>query len=101
MSCELASRQGGSVSISEAALQQIVAQAVESVGGARLRRRRRRVALELDCGHLRAGLELGVAYGRVLPDVARTVQERVAEALRSMCGLVVDAVDVSVEDLDR
>jgi uncharacterized alkaline shock family protein YloU len=36
----------------------------------------------------------------VLPDVAREVQERVSGALEAMCGLVVDAVDVSVEELE-
>ena len=46
-------------------------------------------------------LELAVAYGRVLPEAARAVQERVADALAGMCGVVVDAVDVSVEELDR
>jgi uncharacterized alkaline shock family protein YloU len=91
--------EGGSVAVTDGALAQIVAQAVESVPGARLRKGRRRLALELENGHVRADLELTVAYGSVLPDVARTVQERVAEALREMCGVVVDAVDVSIEEL--
>jgi uncharacterized alkaline shock family protein YloU len=101
MSPVLAQDAGGSVAVSDAALAQIVAQAVESVEGARLRKGRRRLALELEGGHARAELELTVAYGRVLPDVARAVQERVAKALREMCGVVVDAVDVSVEELAR
>ena len=91
--------ESGSVAVADGALAQIVAQAVESVAGARLRKGRRRLALELDNGRLRAELELTVAYGSVLPDVARKVQERVAEALREMCGVVVDAVDVSIEEL--
>jgi uncharacterized alkaline shock family protein YloU len=93
--------EGGSVSIGEAALQQIVIQAVESVEGARLRKGRRRLGLEIADGHARAELELRVAYGRVLPETARAVQERVAEALAGMCGFVVDAVDVTVEELVR
>lgn len=101
MSPVLAQDAGGSVAVGDAALVQIVAQAVESVEGVRLRRGRRRLALELEGGHARAELELTVAYGRVLPDVARAVQERVAKALREMCGVVVDAVDVSVEELVR
>jgi uncharacterized alkaline shock family protein YloU len=48
----------------------------------------------------RVGLELTVAYGRVLPEVAHDVQERVAAALGTMCGVNVTAVDVSVEELE-
>jgi uncharacterized alkaline shock family protein YloU len=99
MSPLLAADASGSVTVSDGALAQIVAQAVESVAGARLRKGRRRLELEIETGHGRAELELTVAYGHVLPDVARAVQERVAEALREMCGVVVDAVDVSVEEL--
>jgi uncharacterized alkaline shock family protein YloU len=97
---ELSGGDGGSVALSEGALAQIVTQAAESVPGVRLRRRRR-PAVELESGHARAELELAVAYGRVLPEAARAVQERVADALAAMCGVVVDAVDVSVEELDR
>jgi uncharacterized alkaline shock family protein YloU len=100
MSRVLSHDASGSVVVSEAAFGQVISGAVESVGGARLRRRRK-LALELEDGHARAGLELAVEYGRVLPEVARAVQERVAEALSVMCGAVVDAVDVSVEELDR
>jgi len=101
MTSELAGDPRGRVEIADAALAQIVAQAVASVDGARLRKGRRHLDLAVDRGHVRADLELGVAYGRVLPQVARAVQERVAEALAGMCGFVVDAVDVSVEELDR
>jgi len=100
---ELARTEGGTVTLSEGALTQIVVQAVESVAGVRVRRGRRRHAVEvaLEAGRARAELELAVAYGRVLPDVVRAVQGRVAGALAGMCGVVVDAVDVSVEELDR
>jgi uncharacterized alkaline shock family protein YloU len=101
MSSFLVREQGGSVAVTDAALAQIVTQAAEAVDGARLRKGRRRLVLALEAGHARAELELTVAYGRVLPEVAREVQERVAEALHAMCGLVVDAVDVSVEELER
>jgi len=101
MTSELAAGAHGSVSVTDAALHQIVAQAVESVEGARLRKGRRRLTLTIDRGHVRADLELAVAYGRVLPEVAGAVQQRVADALARMCGFAVDAVDVSVEELDR
>ena len=100
MSPMLADDAAGSVTITDGALAQLVGSAVSSVDGARLRKGRRRLGLEIDGGHARAELELAVAYGSVLPEVARAVQERVAEALHEMCGLVVDGVDVTVEELD-
>ena len=48
----------------------------------------------------RVELELTVAYGKVLPDVAQDVQVRVADALTQMCGVEVSAVDVTIEELD-
>ncbi|HVM57941.1 MAG TPA: Asp23/Gls24 family envelope stress response protein [Gaiellaceae bacterium] len=95
------SEDGGAVTITDAALAQIVVQAAEAVEGARVRRQRRRLEIAVADGHASVELELAVAYGRVLPDVAREVQRRVADALTRMCGLDVDAVDVAVEELDR
>jgi uncharacterized alkaline shock family protein YloU len=97
----LAKTDGGSVRVSEAALAQIVGGAVSSVEGARLRRGRRRLELALADGHARAELEVAVTYGLFLPDVVRAVQESVGEALGRMCEVEVDAVDVSVVELDR
>ncbi len=90
----------GAITVADAALTQIVVQAAEAAGGARVRRPRR-LGLEIEDGGARVELELAVGYGRVLPEVARDVQLRVGEALRHMCGLEVRAVDVSVEELDR
>jgi uncharacterized alkaline shock family protein YloU len=89
------------VRVSEAALTEIVRQAVASVEGARLRKRRRRLGVELEDGRARAELQLLVEYGRVLPEVSATVQERVADALTRMCDVEVEAVDVTVEELVR
>ena len=58
------------------------------------RRRARRPAARVE-------LELAVAYGHVLHEVAQDVQVRVTDALTQMCGLDVSAVDVTVEELDR
>jgi uncharacterized alkaline shock family protein YloU len=74
--------------------------AAERADGARVRRPRRGLELELENGHVRVELELAARFGVVLPDLAREVQERVSGALGEMCGLVVDAVDVSVEELE-
>jgi uncharacterized alkaline shock family protein YloU len=92
---------GGSVRVSEVALTQIVRQAVSSVDGARLRKGRRRLGVELEQGRARAELQLMVAYGKVLPEVAVAVQDRVADALAGMCDVAVEKVDVTVEELER
>jgi uncharacterized alkaline shock family protein YloU len=96
---------GGSVTISDAALSQIVLQAAEVVDGARVRRPlrlpRRHHDVEVEDGRARVELELAVRYGRVLPDAAREVQQQVADALTTMCGFEVAAVDVTIEELDE
>jgi uncharacterized alkaline shock family protein YloU len=92
---------GGTITVSPAALSQVVVGAAESVEGARVRRPRRGLELEVDDGRARVSLELAVRYGLVLPDVAGLVQRRVHEQLGRMCGLATSAVDVSVEELDR
>ena len=91
---------GGSIDVTAGALAQIVQRAVESVDGARVRRPRRGLDLSIDDGRARVELELAVRYGTVLPDLARDVQERVAEALSTMVDLDVEAVDVSIEELE-
>ena len=101
MSRVLVEQDGGSVRVSEVALAEIVRRAVESVDGARLRKGRRRLGVELEDGRAHADLRLVVAYGRVLPDVCTAVQERVAEALSRMCDAEVEAVHVTVEELVR
>ena len=101
MSRVLVREKGGSVRVTEAALTEIVRRAVSSVDGARLRKGRRRLGLELEDGRARADLQLAVAYGRVLPEVSAAVQERVADALGRMCDVEVEAVDITVEELVR
>jgi uncharacterized alkaline shock family protein YloU len=97
----LVEESGGSVRLSEAALTEIVRRAVSSVHGARLQKGRRRLGVELADGRARAELQLAVAHGRILPDVATAVQEQVADALARMCGVVVESVDVTIEHLDQ
>jgi uncharacterized alkaline shock family protein YloU len=88
----------GTVTVTDAVLSQIVVQAAESAAGARVLRRRH-VGVAIAETGTQVELELAVAYGRVLPDVARDVQERVAGALGTMCGVNVTAVDVTIEEL--
>ncbi len=98
---ELARTELGTVSVTPRALSSLVVRSAESVEGARVRRPRRRLAIEVGDGSARVSLELAVARGRRFPDVARAVQERVDEALRTMLGVRVAAVDVAVEEVDR
>jgi uncharacterized alkaline shock family protein YloU len=90
----------GTVTVTDAALAQIVLQAAEAVDGARVRRAKRHLEISVADGRARVELELAVAYGQVLPDIARDVQQQVADALTGMCGVEIDAIDVSVEELD-
>lgn len=91
----------GTIVVTPSALLELVQAAVERVDGARLRRRRRGVDLQIDAGCARVQLELAARYGTVLPELAREVQDQVASALAGMCGLEVDAVEVSIEELDE
>lgn len=91
---------GGSITVTESALGQIVQQAAETVEGVRVRRARRGLDLRIDDERAHVELELAARYGLVLPDLARDVQERVANALATMVDLEVEAVDVSIEELE-
>lgn len=90
----------GTITVSPGALTELVAHAAETVEDATVRRGRRRLELDLDEGRARVRLELSVRYGASLPQVARAVQERVADALTTMCRVEVEAVDVSVEEVE-
>lgn len=90
----------GTITVSPGALSQIVVGAAEAVDGARVRRRRRGLDVAVEDGRARVELGLAARYGVVLPALVRGVQERVAEALGAMCGIEVERVDVSVEELD-
>ena len=92
---------GGTITVSPSVLTHVVVGAAESVDGARVRRPRRGLDLDVEDGRARVSLELAVRYGAVLPAVAGEVQRRVHDSLGEMCGLDTSAVDVSVEELDR
>jgi uncharacterized alkaline shock family protein YloU len=98
MSYEL-TRPEGTITVTPSALAVLVASAAESVDGAEVRRGKRRLEIDVDDRSARVRLELIARYGVVLPDLARAVQERVAEALTKMCNVQVEAVDVSVEEI--
>lgn|SRR4051794_17343511 len=90
----------GKITVTPSALAGLVVHAAEAVDGAEVRRGRRRLEVDLAEGHARVRLELSARYGIVLPELAREVQERVADALSSMCLVEVDGIDVSVEEVE-
>ena len=90
----------GDVRIEGDALAGLVLAAAELVDGARARRPRRGLDIDVEDGTVTVELELAARYGTVLPDLARDVQERVADALRSAAGLTIGRIDVSIEELD-
>ena len=87
------------IKVTDSAVTQIVVRAAEGADGAHVRRPKRHLGVEIDDGSASVELELTVDYGKVLPDVVRDVQERVAAAVGTMCGVTVTAVHVSVEEL--
>jgi uncharacterized alkaline shock family protein YloU len=91
---------GGTITVTPSALAGLVARAAETVDGAQVRRGRRRLDIDVSDGGARVRLELTARYGVVLPELARDVQARVAEALTEMCRVDVEAVDVSVEEVE-
>ena len=88
------SRTADGVTITDAALTQIVVGAAEQVDGARVRKR----GVELE--EERVAISLAARYGAVLPELARDVQQRVADALATMCDLNM-RVDISLDEIDE
>ena len=93
--------EAGKITISADALEQIVIRAAEAAGGARVRRPRRGLEVDVRDGRAAVELELAARFGAVLPELARDVQQRIADALATMCGLGVTSIDVSIEELEE
>jgi uncharacterized alkaline shock family protein YloU len=90
----------GTITVTPSALAGLIIQAAESVDGVQVRRGRRRLDVDVTLGEAGVRLELSARYGLVLPEVAREVQERVADALATMCAVRIGRVDVSVEEVE-
>jgi uncharacterized alkaline shock family protein YloU len=89
----------GSVTLTAAALTELVAGAARSVDGVRLRRPRRAVEVQHADGRASVSIELGATAAEPLPALARAVQERVGEALAQVTGLEVERVDVEIAEI--
>jgi uncharacterized alkaline shock family protein YloU len=94
------SEPGGTITVISPALAGLVIQAAESVDGVQVRRGRRRLDVDVALGEATVRLELTARYGLVLPEAAREVQQRVADALATMCAVRIGSVDVSVEEVE-
>jgi uncharacterized alkaline shock family protein YloU len=90
----------GAIRIEGDALAALVVTAAELVEGARVRRPRRGLDVAVADGRARVELELAARYGMVLPGLARDVQVRIASTLRDATSLQIEAVDISIEELD-
>ena len=95
----IASAAGG-IRIEGNALAGLVVAAAELVDGARVRRPRRGLDVQIEDGRARVGIELAARYGAVLPELGDAVQRSVADALARSSGLAVTAVDVSIVVLE-
>ena len=94
------SEPAGTITVTPPALAGLVIQAAEAVDGVEVHRGRRRLDIDVMLGEARVRLELTARYGLVLPEVARSVQEQVADALVTMCAFRVGSIDVSVEEVE-
>ena len=92
--------EAGTITVPTATVTSLVTRAAEHVDGARIRRGRRHVEVEIADARVHVTLELVARYGEILPEVARQVQDRVTDALTTMCGLVVEAVDVEIGEIE-
>ena len=89
----------GTVCVPAATLARIVVRAAERADGARVRRPRRAVDVEVTGDSAAVTLRLAARYGTVLPQLAEEVQGHVAHALEQMCGVDVRIVDLAIAEL--
>jgi uncharacterized alkaline shock family protein YloU len=87
----------GQASISADILARYAADAASEVEGVRGLVGRRGVKVEGENGSVRVELHLEVEWGAAIPDVGRSVQERVTEYLAHMADVGAAAVEVVVD----
>ena len=89
----------GTITLTAAALTELVATAARGAEGVRLRRPRRSVEVRHADGRVSVSLELGATHGEPVPELARAVQERVGRALAQASGLELERVDVEIAEI--
>jgi uncharacterized alkaline shock family protein YloU len=89
----------GSITVAPAALTRLVVRAAQCVDGARVRRPRRSVEVAHAGGRVSVSLEVAVSHGAIVPELAHAVQERVARAVGTACGVEIERVDLTIEEI--
>jgi uncharacterized alkaline shock family protein YloU len=89
----------GQASISADILARYAADAATEVEGVRGLTGRRGVKVEGENGSVRIEVHVEVEWGAAIPDVGRTVQERVGEYLAHMADVVPAEVEVVVDQI--
>ena len=89
----------GQASISTDILARYAADAATAVEGVRGLVGRHGVKVEGESGSVRVELHLEVEWGAAIPDVGRTVQERVSEYLAHMADVGAAEVEVVVDEI--
>ena len=89
----------GSITLTAAAVTELVASAARSVEGVRLRRPRRAVEVRHADGRASVSIELVAPHGESLAELAHEVQQRVGRRLAQVSGLEVERVDVEIAEL--
>ena len=89
----------GSITLTAAALNDLVAVAARSVEGVRLRKPRRSVDVPHENGPAAESPEVTSLLGEPLGELAQAVQERVGRALAGVSGLEVEHVDVEIAEI--
>jgi uncharacterized alkaline shock family protein YloU len=89
----------GSITVTTGALTRLVAHAAQTVDGARVRRPKRAVEVTWEEGRASVSVGLSARHGVSLPELARSVQERVAGAVAGVSGLEVERVDIEIDEI--
>jgi uncharacterized alkaline shock family protein YloU len=89
----------GSITVTAGALTRLVAHAAQEVDGVRVRRPKRAVEVTWAEGRASVSVDLSARYGVPLPELTRSVQERVAAAVGGVAGAEVERVDVEIAEV--
>lgn len=89
----------GTTRIADSVVARIVGQAVRGLRGVHLAGRPSAVSVAVSGGRVTIRLPLALRYGLGLAETSTAVRASVIERVEVLTGLVVDAVDISVEDV--
>lgn len=104
----------GTYKLSEDALTTIIADAISQIDGIAesagaigtiprfigKHRRVRNLKIDINDRTIALNLEIGILYGFVIPEVAGAAQKAIKQAVESMTGLTVRAVDITISNIE-